>query len=161
MRFFPALSEDFTSPLAPAELLRRVQEAALLQHDFTGAVADNHFTISRVISYRNSMLPRIEGWVTAGPGGGSYLRLRHQLHPFTLAFGFLWLGGVGSMVGAMGLAMLQGPLWANVGRLTWPDLIPLGMFAVGVLLFTVPFWAEVRQSRPRLIELLRLEQVVQ
>ena len=31
----------------------------------------------------------------------------------------------------------------------------------GLGLFTVPFWAEVRQSRPRLIELLRLELVVQ
>jgi hypothetical protein len=30
------------------------------------------------------------------------------------------------------------------------------MFVVGLLLFTVPFWAEVRQSRPRLIALLRL-----
>jgi hypothetical protein len=30
------------------------------------------------------------------------------------------------------------------------------MFGVGLLLFTVPFWAEVRQSRPRLIALLRL-----
>lgn len=159
MRFFPALPEEFTSPLPPAELLRRVQEAVLLRRDFTGTVTDNQFTISRIINYRNSMLPRIEGWVTAGPGGGSYLRLRHQLHPFVLAFGALWLGGVGSVIGSMGLAMLRGSFQANVGHLTWPDLIPLGMFAVGALLFTVPFWAEVRQSRPRLIELLRLELV--
>lgn len=84
------------------------------------------------------------------------MRLRHQLHPLVLAFGAVWLGGVGSVVGAMGLALLQGPFRANVGRLAWPDLIPVGMFVMGLLLFTVPFWAEVRQSRPRLIALLRL-----
>ena len=60
------------------------------------------------------------------------------------------------MVVAMGVALLQGSFRANVGRLAWPDLIPVGMFAVGLRLFTVPFWAEVRQSRPRLIALLRL-----
>jgi hypothetical protein len=30
------------------------------------------------------------------------------------------------------------------------------MFALGLELFTLPFWAEVRQSRPWLIELLQL-----
>jgi hypothetical protein len=157
MRFFPSLTEEFTSPLPPAELLHLVQETVQLKRDFTGTVTNNHFTISRVIDYRNSMLPRLEGWVAAGPGGGSRLRLQHQLHPFTLAFGAVWLGIVGSLVVAMGWALLQGSFRANVGRLDWPDLIPVGMLAFGVLLLTVPFWAEVRQSRPRLVALLHLQ----
>ena len=75
MRFFPALTEDFTSPLLPAELLRSVQESVQQARDFSGRVADNQFMFSRVIDYRNSMMPRISGEVAAGRVGGSRLRL--------------------------------------------------------------------------------------
>jgi hypothetical protein len=156
MRFFPALTEEFTSPLPPAELLRRLQAQVQQGRAFTGIVAASSFTISRVAEYRNSMLPRIRGAVAAGPAGGSRLRLQHSLHPAVLAFAALWLGGVGSVVAAMGLALGQATFRADQPALTWPDLIPVGMFVLGLLLFTVPFWVEVQQSRPRLIELLLL-----
>lgn len=156
MRFFPALTEDFTSPLPPAELLRHVQASVQQAREFSGSVAGNQFTISRVIDYRNSMLPRISGEVVTGPLGGSRLRLLHQLHPLVLAFGAVWLGIVGSVVGGMGLALVQGSFRTVGEGSVWPSLIPVGMLVVGLLLFTLPFWAEVRQSRPRLIELLRL-----
>lgn len=156
MRFFSALTEDFTSPLPPAELLRHVQTSVQQEREFSGSVAGNQFTISRVIDYRNSMLPRISSEVVAGPLGGSRLRLRHQLHPFVLAFGAVWLGIVGSVVGGMGLALVQDSFRVVGEGPVWPSLIPVGMLVVGLLLFTVPFWAEARQSRPRLIELLRL-----
>jgi hypothetical protein len=152
MRFFPTLTEEFTSLLPPAELLRRLQAQVQQARAFTGTVAASSFTISRVAEYRNSMLPRIRGAVAAGPAGGSRLRL----HPAVLAFAALWLGGVGSVVAAMGLALAQATFRADQPALTWPDLIPVGMFVLGLLLFTVPFWVEVRQSRPRLIELLLL-----
>ena len=159
MRFFPALTEEFTSPLPPAELLRHVQASVQQAREFSGRVAGSQFTISRVIDYRNSMLPRISGEVFAGPMGGSRLRLRHQLHPFVLAFGAMWLGIVGSVVGGMGLTLVQGAFRTVGEGSVWPSLIPVGMLVVGLLLFTVPFWAEVLQSRPRLIELLRLAPV--
>lgn len=95
MRFSPALTEEFTSPPPPAELLRRLQAEVQPGRAFRGRVADNSFTLSRVIDYRNSMLPRIKGQVAAGPGGGSRLRLQHGLHLVLLALAALWLGGVG------------------------------------------------------------------
>lgn len=159
MRLFPALTEEFTSPLPPAELLRRVQHSVQQTHAFTGSVAAADFTISRVIDYRNSMLPRINGQVMARPAGGGHLRLRHSLHPFVLAFGALWLGVVGSVVAAMALAWAQGGFRTDVQGSFWPSLIPVGMLAVGLLLFTVPFWLEVRRSRPLLMELLQLTPV--
>ena len=159
MRLFPALTEEFISPLPPAEMLRRVQNSVQQTKAFTGSVAVNEFTINRVIDYRNSMLPRINGQVTAGSAGGSRLRLQHSLHPFLLAFAALWLGGVGSVVLTMSLAWAQGGFRIGAKGLTGPDLIPVGMLGLGLLLFTVPFWLEVRQSRPLLIELLQLESV--
>ncbi|MBF9221263.1 hypothetical protein [Hymenobacter ruricola] len=161
MRFFPALTEVFTSPLPPAELLRRVQDSVQQARAFTGRVAAQEFTISRVIDYRNSMLPRIKGEVAAGPAGGSRVRLQHSLHPAVLAFAALWLGVVGSVVAAMGLALAHGDFRTDVEGPVGPALIPVGMLVVGLLLFTVPFWAEVRQSRPLLIELLQLAPVAE
>jgi hypothetical protein len=125
MRFFPALTEEFTSLLPPAELLRHVQASVQQAREFSGRVAGSQFTISRVIDYRNSMLPRISGEVTAGPMGGSRLRLRHQLHPFVLAFGAMWLGIVGSVVGGMGLTLVQGAFRAVGEGPVWPNLIPV------------------------------------
>ena len=152
MRFYPSLTEEFTSPLPPAELLRRVQTA----RDFRGDIGATGFTLSRVVDYRNSMLPRIEGWVAAGAAGGSRLRLRHSLPPLVLVFGAVWLFFVGSVVAAM-LPLLTKAVAAGQWReLLGPELIPLGMLGFGVLLLTVPFWVEVRQSRPQLVELLHL-----
>ncbi|MGI4740842.1 MAG: hypothetical protein ACRYG7_37205 [Janthinobacterium lividum] len=71
MRFFPSLTENFTSPLPPAELLGHVQDCVQQARDFSGRVTGNQFSISRVIAYRNSMLPRISGAVMAGPGGAA------------------------------------------------------------------------------------------
>lgn len=157
MRFFPALTEEFTSPLPPAELLRRVQASVQQQRDFTGTVQADRFLISRVIDYRNSMLPRIEGWVTAALGGGSRLRLHHRLAVFTLIFGAVWLLLVGGVALATLPALVQAGLAEQWTDVFGPSLIPLGMLAFGVLLLTVPFWLEVRQSRPRLLALLQLQ----
>jgi hypothetical protein len=158
MRVFPLLTEVFTSPLPPAELLRRVAEATGPQGEFSGKVQANGFTISRVIDYRNSMLPRIDGHVSPGPAGSSRLWLQHRLSVFTLVFGVIWLGGVGSVVLGMGLALLQGELQVTADSNIWPSLIPVGMLAFGLLLFTVPFWLEVRKSRPQLVALLQLQE---
>lgn len=157
MRLVPSLTEEFTSPLPPAELLHRVRDAVQARRDFTGTVSAAGFTISRVIDYRNSMLPRIEGWVVAHPAGGSRLRLQHRLATFTLVFGAVWLLGVGSLVLGM-LPLLAKVVWAGRWReISGPDFIPVGMLVFGLLLLTVPFWLEVRQSRPRLLALLNLQ----
>lgn len=159
MRVFPLLTEVFTSPLPPAELLRRVAEAVGAERGFSGKVQASKFTISRVIDYRNSMLPRIDGYVTADPAGGSRLWLQHRLSVFTLVFGVIWLGGVGSVVLGLGLALLRGEIQVTADSNIWPSLIPVGMLVFGLLLFTVPFWAEVRKSRPQLVALLQLQNV--
>lgn len=157
MRIFPSLTEEFTSPLSPAELLHRVRDAVQAKRAFTGTVSAAGFLISRVIDYRNSMLPRIEGWVVADPAGGSRLRLRHRLATFTLVFGAVWLLGVGSVVAAMLPLLAEAVRTGRWRELDGPAFIPVGMLVFGVLLLTVPFWLEVRQSRPRLPALLSLQ----
>jgi hypothetical protein len=160
MRFFPALTEEFTSPLPPAELLRHVQASVQQAREFSGRVAGSQFTISRVIDYRNS-LPQLDAAPHQRRGscranGGQPLAPAAPAAPVRAG---IW-GHVARHRGQCGrrngLTLVQGAFRTVGEGSVWPSLILVGMLAVGLLLFTVPFWAEVRQSRPRLIELLRL-----
>lgn len=163
----PLLTEQFRSRLAPTEIMRRVQASIAPPTEqkwlsfsstqptepFRGTAGPNGFELQRIIDYRNSMLPRITGRVApASNGRGSWIVLEHQLHPFTLAFGGLWL----FMVGSVAVGVVQS--WISSGVFEPFYLVPLGMLAFGVCLLTVPFWLEVRQSRPLLIRLLELEE---
>ena len=169
MPFFPDLTEQFHSPLAPAEALAalRVQVAPPVARSwaawaaeaftgplqaFRGQVGADGFALQRVINYRNDLLPRITGRVVPGPAGvGSTVTLRHQLAPFVRGFAILWLGVVSCV------ALATAPAWWQSRVFDPAALIPLGMLAFGVAFFTGPFWLEVRQSRPLLLALLRLE----
>lgn len=83
---------------------------------------------------------------------GSRLRLRHQLPPPVLVFGFIWLSFAGM------IALSVGSSWFSAGGRFDPiSLIPVGMLVFGVLVFVLPFWYEVGKSRPLLVQLLRLE----
>ena len=161
----PALTEQFRSRLLPDEVLHRVQNSLAPPtkqkwleffppqpvEPFAGSVSATGFDLQRIINYRNSMLPRITGRV-APAERGSVVQLQHQLHPFTLVFGGLWLFVVGMV--ALGV----GHSWLSTGQFDPAYFIPFGMLFFGVCLFTIPFWLEVRQSRPLLLKLLELEE---
>jgi|GEM_PF-3115001 len=160
MRFFPSLTEYFTSPLPPAELLERVRVAcsptsppASLPGPFQGTVFANSFTLRRVISYRNDVRPEITGTVEPNPAsGGSRLRLRHRLPPLVLVFAAIWLLFISFAALVVGSAALEAKAGLDPNL-----LIPVGMLLFGVLFFTLPFWSEVQESRPLLVQLLALE----
>lgn len=166
MRIFPSLTEEFYSPLAPAEILLRVQNQTAATPAWRGLFKDNpratfqgtispaSFTLKRVITYRNDLRPQITGWVRpALSGRGSLVRLRHRLDSLTLAFAAVWLTGV-----CFGVVLVS-TAWVNTGQLEPGFLIPYGMLAFGLLFFTIPFWLEVDESRPLLLELLQLAPV--
>jgi len=163
MRFFPSITEQFHSPLTPEQVAQQLRAnlspefswkdlfAAKSSAPFLGEVGNGSFAIQRVISYRNSWLPQIKGLVQpAISGPGSMIEVRHQLHPFVLVFTLCWLAATG-LSAFTSLSLLL----AN-RNFSFAALIPLGMFAFGLVLFTVPFWLEVRKSRPLLVQLLQL-----
>lgn len=57
MRFFSALTEELTSPLPPAELLRRLQAEVQQACAFASTVATTSFTLTCVINYRIRCCP--------------------------------------------------------------------------------------------------------
>ena len=167
MLLIPWLTEEFTSPLAPGELLARLQakvapdptwrEAFSSRKPdalFTGTVAAGSFSLHRVIGYRNSTLPQIQGWVTpAARGAGSHLRLRHRVHPLAVAFGGLF---VTSLV-AQGILPLMWH-WLRSREFNLFHLVPFGMLAFVLVVYNVPFRLEMAQSRPLLVRLLELQE---
>jgi hypothetical protein len=61
---------------------------------YEGVVNQNSFKISRIIGYRNSFLPRIEGEIEEKVEGNSKITLIHikmRLHTFVLVFLCVWL----------------------------------------------------------------------
>ena len=84
---------------------------------------------------------------------GSVLQLEHRMCPFALVIGAIWLTFAGLLTPLGLIALMLAPF-------TLLALLPLGMLVFGVVFFTVPFWMEVRKSRPLLIALLELKGMV-
>lgn len=114
---------------------------------YRGILSANSFKMSRVISYRNSFLPVIEGRIEPQPEG-CLIRISLRLHEFVMAFMIIWLSNVGG-IGFLGLiAFIADPKSA-----AWA-LIPFGMFLFGYLLCTIPFNLEAKTAKADLTQLL-------
>ena len=82
MKYFPVENFELRSPLAAAEIVRRLQgktgpqtfRRKLIQaepaHEYEGVVSEKEFTVSRCIRHRNSFLPVIRGELASGSAGG-------------------------------------------------------------------------------------------
>jgi hypothetical protein len=111
---------------------------------FTGEITSRSFRLVRVITYKNSFLPVIRGMFEADPDGGTSIRIRMTIPPFTVVFMVVWLGMVGAGAAAMSLNDLQS------GSLT--SLFPLGMLLFGLCLPVAGFYPEARKAERLLRE---------
>jgi len=114
---------------------------------YQGEIGDRAFQISRIISYRNSFLPLINGRITPEETG-SKIEIFISLDPLVFIFMLVWLG----MVGNMGILFLLATL--GEGNFEPAALIPLGMFLFGFLLVFVGFKPEAAKAKKFLRELL-------
>ena len=62
--------------------------------EFEGSLKGNEFEIRRIISYRNSFLPVINGEIESY-GNNSRITIRMRLHIFTIIFISIWISIVG------------------------------------------------------------------
>jgi hypothetical protein len=81
------------SPLAPPEALERLKAAVepvqLLRRDphqrpFEGTVESTSFHINRILTYRNSFRPQLQGRTEPTASGGTRVVVSFQLHPVVL-----------------------------------------------------------------------------
>ncbi|MCT7970878.1 hypothetical protein [Laspinema olomoucense] len=113
---------------------------------YQGQIGEHSFKISRIISYRNSFLPQIEGRIHA-QAKGSKIEIQMKLHRAVLIFMCVWLGIVGQAA-LMFLAVLFEefhPLF----------LMPVGMFIFGLVLPLIGFIPEAKKSKQFLMELFQ------
>ncbi|MBC6609842.1 hypothetical protein H8B15_02845 [Hymenobacter sp. BT507] len=164
MRLFPLpwLKEKLYSPLTPDEIVERLKTVVHFTTSwsdlfwtkatapFEGKLAHKSFSFQRATLARASYLPQITGRISSDQvQGGSTVLLCHRLGWAVLVLNSLWLLGIG-------LVTLFAGLVAGASSFFW---MVLGLFVLSVLLFTVPFWLEVRKSRPMLMKLLKLQAV--
>ncbi|MEM7796135.1 MAG: hypothetical protein AAF579_16980 [Cyanobacteria bacterium P01_C01_bin.118] len=89
-----------TAPLVQVkqQLAKHIDEPKLVRWNvsynhapYQGTISDVGFEIRRIIHYRNSFLPNIQGRFELLPVGTA-VHIRMQLHPLILAFMAVWLG---------------------------------------------------------------------
>lgn len=118
---------------------------------YTGTISDTGFTIHRIIYYRNSFLPKIQGRFESLPQG-TVVHITMQLHPLVLAFMLFWLVGWYSLTIPMAIAgTLTSDIFGGMAALFL--VAPVVMH----LVFFVAFWVEARRSRRELIQILQGE----
>ncbi|HEY9838440.1 MAG TPA: hypothetical protein V6D27_16265, partial [Vampirovibrionales bacterium] len=110
---FPSQRFTITTYLSPDEVQKKLIQVVdpppqgiqfqrqRSEKPYQGQIGEHSFKISRIISYRNSFLPQIEGRIQPH-GRGSQIKIEMKLHPIVIIFMCVWL----SMVGQFALMFL-------------------------------------------------------
>jgi hypothetical protein len=80
MHLFPLVTEEFTSPLLPDELLSQLKRSLRPKNRYSGTIGQASFTINWFESH-NSLLPRLAGRVVASPAGAAVYTCGISLTP--------------------------------------------------------------------------------
>ena len=105
---------------------------------FVGSVDNCTFQLRRVISGRNSFLPRIRGHIIPTESGTS-VKVIMFMHPFTVVFMLFWLGAVGYGT----WDAFAHPRTPH----TFDSFILLGMFLFGVTMTAGGFFPEATKAK--------------
>ena len=116
---------------------------------FEGEVARDSFKIMRIIHYRNSFLPIIRGTFQQCRTGVKVI-VRMGLHPFVIAFIYIWFGGVG-----IGIIAFLKQLLRNQIQPSPMIFIPFAMLLFGWALVSGGFWFEARKVKILLNDILQ------
>jgi hypothetical protein len=120
---------------------------------YEGILSGTSFSISRIINYRNSFLPTINGHISTFPGK-TQIDIKMRPATFVLVFMSVWLGVVGLVsivILFVGLFQIRQILQSGFSPML---LIPFAMFIFGCLLTSFGFKAESKKSKEFLATLL-------
>ncbi|OPY65440.1 MAG: hypothetical protein A4E63_02972 [Syntrophorhabdus sp. PtaU1.Bin050] len=115
---------------------------------FEGKVSWEGFKITRIIHYRNSFLPIVQGRFRQEEPGIS-ISVRMYLHPFVIAFMCLWFGGIG-----FGICMMGKGIASGHAAFTPFLLIPFGMLFLGWMMVSGGFRSEAKKAKVSLNDIL-------
>lgn len=162
MKGLPFENYTITTTLSIAEARQRLLDnlepernaAYILKNEtrpYQGTMTEGEFTISRIIRYWNSFLPRITGRFYMD-NGQTHIRIRMRPVNFVLVFLAFWLGVMGIMSIALPISALTEAPRRPFGPI---NFAPLGLFLFGYSLIMIAFKFESSKSKKFMAELFR------
>ncbi len=153
MRFLPTESITYKTKLKEEEIFRRLSELIEPEKAFRfgifgrgstkpyeGRISSRKFDIKRIINYRNSFLPRINGIVEKDYDGIN-IKVKMRLHTFVIVFMCCWWG----VAGFACIAFLKQSL--GTSDFSPATLIPFCMLLFAYLLTMGAFKVESNKSK--------------
>lgn len=161
-----AISDRFTiiTPLSQDEVKQRLESvveppkrqifaipSTWKRKPYQGTISANSFRIERVIGYRNSFLPIIQGKLTQLNQNTS-IEISMDMSTFIFAFMSLWLLFAGFMAFC---ALCTG---ISEGRLGWMHLGPIALLVFGIAMPKIGFQVEANKSKAFLYKLFAADE---
>lgn len=108
---------------------------------YEGIISGNNFRINKIINYRNSFLPIIEGKIYP-ESFGCQLKIKMNLHMIVIVFLLFWMGNLLPIGLLLFAAMIAGN---NIEPVM--GVVPLGMCLFAYLLCLICFKLEAQNSK--------------
>ncbi|MGD1839763.1 MAG: hypothetical protein ACFB0B_02545 [Thermonemataceae bacterium] len=156
-------SEEVLSKLSeviePKKTFRMVGAFGSGNHKpYEGSINGTSFNINRIIGYRNSFLPRINGIIEKDINGiiekdinGTKIKVKMRLHVVVIIFIGIWFGGIGIGCLAFLSTMFNSEGFKPI------VLIPFGMLILSYALVTGGFKYESIKSKKYLTQLFEAD----
>lgn len=140
MKFLPTENITYKSRLNEEEIVKRLSDFIEPEKTFRfgvfsksstksyeGQIYGSNFEIKRIIGYRNSFLPRINGSIEKN-FDGTTIKVKMRLHILVIVFLCIWCGGVGiACIASLSLTF-------GIVKFDPMSLIPFGMLIFVYLL---------------------------
>jgi hypothetical protein len=162
-KILPFESYTITTKLTPAQINEKLIGCVRINgarppnnttKEFRGTVHPFHFKIERILTYRNSFQPVIQGQVYQGLNEST---IHVTMRPFigVIVFMCFWLGTVGIVCSFILITALM--RWKELLQHGFSPmmLIPFVLFIFGSLLCVVPFKMEAKNSKAFLENLFK------
>ncbi|NME72833.1 hypothetical protein [Flammeovirga aprica] len=166
MKFLPFENLTYQTKLDSEEVLHRISDiiepkkairitgifGSSNHKPYEGSIEKNTFQMNRIINYRNSFLPIINGVVEKGKYG-TEIKVKMKLHIFVMLFISIWLG----IAAIASLALFPMLLMGNFDSIS---SLPFWMFVFGYVVVLGGFKYESRKSKKYLAELFEAKYIV-
>ncbi|MHC5862635.1 hypothetical protein [Nostoc sp.] len=139
----PIVLQRLNAKVEPTKAFRFSRKHAPYQ----GTISESGFQISRIIHYRNSLLPVIQGRFEV-QSHQTLIHVQMSIHPFVMAFlGFWFLFWYGAVI----------PITLTGAMPHQMAAIFVGMPMLMLIIFWVAFWSEANRSRSELSQIIQGE----
>ena len=118
---------------------------------YEGQIRGRSFHITRIINYRSSFLPLVDGVVERGIASATFIKVKMQLHVLTAIFLVVWCGAAGVCLIAFTIQAI------SEGKFNEAILASLGMLLFAYALTMGAFKYEANRTKKDLLDVFQAE----